>query len=240
MTDRLAELQTSGAVPSGYRIEQGGEVASQAEAFGQLLLALGLSIVLIYMLMAALYESLVLPFATMFALPVAVVGAFIGLAVTGNTINLLVMIGLIVLMGLVGKNGILLVDYTNTLRKQGLSRTEALLEAGPTRLRPILMTTMALVIGLLPLAAKIHEGSEIWAGIGAAIIGGMISSTLLSLIVVPTMYTFFDDLQGGILRLWSWRPARRRAPVTPSLARPAASVGSQPLGHSTAGVEAGD
>ena len=153
----------------------------------------------------------------MFALPVAVVGAFIGLAVTGNTLNLLVMIGLIVLMGLVGKNGILLVDYTNTLRRQGPeSRTEALLEAGPTRLRPILMTSLALMVGLLPLAAKIHEGSELWAGIGVAIIGGMVSSTLLSLLVVPTMYTYFDDLQIGLLRLWGARPGALRRPAAPS------------------------
>jgi HAE1 family hydrophobic/amphiphilic exporter-1 len=213
---QLAELRTSDAVPAGYAIQQGGQAEQQASSFGQLFVAMGLSIVLIYMLMAALYESFVLPFATMFALPVAVVGAFVGLAVTGNTLNLLVMIGLIVLMGLVGKNGILLVDYANTLRKQGLSRTEALLEAGPTRLRPILMTSLALMIGLLPMAARIHEGSELWAGIGAAIIGGMLSSTLLSLLVVPTMYTYFDDLQTLAGRAWSWRPARRRAAVAPA------------------------
>jgi HAE1 family hydrophobic/amphiphilic exporter-1 len=224
---KIAELRASGVVPDGYAIQLGGEAEDQADAFGQLLMALGLSVVLMYMLLVALYESLIYPFVTMFALPVAVVGAFIGLAVTGNTMNLLAMIGMIVLMGLVGKNGILLVDYTNTLRKQGLTRTEALLEAGPTRLRPILMTSLALCFGLLPLAAKIHEGSEIWASIGAAIIGGMISSTLLSLIVVPTMYTFFDDLQSGLKRLFSWRPLRRRAPVAPT-PRPEVAAGRSP------------
>jgi HAE1 family hydrophobic/amphiphilic exporter-1 len=217
----IDKLKASGAVPPGYTIQLGGQAQEQAESFGQLFLAIGLSIVLMYMLLVALYESMIYPFVTMFALPVAVVGAFVALAVTGNTLNLLVMIGLIVLMGLVGKNGILLVDYTNTLRSRGLSRTEALLEAGPTRLRPILMTSMALIIGLLPLAAKIHEGSEIWSGIGVAIIGGMTSSTLLSLIVVPAMYTYFDDLQTLIKRLFGWRPLRRRAAVAPA-ARPAA------------------
>ncbi|MCC6628548.1 MAG: efflux RND transporter permease subunit [Chloroflexi bacterium] len=221
---KIAQLRASGAVPTGYAVQVGGQAQEQAEAFGQLFLAMGLSIVLMYMLLVALYESLILPLATMFALPVAVVGAFVALAVTGNTLNLLVMIGLIVLMGLVGKNGILLVDYTNTLRGRGLSRTEALLEAGPTRLRPILMTSLALIVGLLPLAAKIHEGSEIWSGIGVAIIGGMISSTLLSLVVVPTMYTYFDDLQMLTRRLAAWRPLRRRAPVVAPAPRPAAQA----------------
>ena len=206
---RIDELRASGAIPQGYTVQLGGQATEQADAFGQLLLALGLSVLLMYMLLVALYESLVYPFVTMFALPVSVVGAFIALAATGNTMNLLVMIGMIVLMGLVGKNGILLVDYTNTLRQRGLSRDEALLEAGPTRLRPIIMTSASLVIGLLPLAAKIGEGSELWSGIGVAIIGGMLSSTLLSLIVVPTMYTFFDDLRNGARRLARWRPLRR-------------------------------
>lgn len=225
---RISRLQAEGAIPTGYSIQLGGQAAEQADAFTQLLLALGLSLILMYMLMVALYESLIYPLVTMVALPVALVGAFVGLALTGNTINLLVMIGFIVLMGLVGKNGILLVDYTNTLRARGYSRTEALLEAGPTRLRPILMTSLALIFGLLPMAAKIHEGSEFWAGIGVAIIGGMTSSTLLSLIVVPTVYTYFDDLQNGVKRLWSWRPLRRRAAVAATAApeRPVAPVGA--------------
>jgi HAE1 family hydrophobic/amphiphilic exporter-1 len=176
-----------------------------------LLFALGLSLILIYMLLAALYESLILPFATMFALPVATVGAFLGLAVTGLTLNLLSMIGVIVLMALVSKNGILLVDYTNTLRQRGRSRTEALLEAGPTRLRPILMTSAALVFGLLPIAIGAEEGGQLYRSIGALIIGGMITSTLLSLILVPAMYTYFDDLHGLIGRIVRFRPFRRRS-----------------------------
>ena len=130
----------------------------------------------------------------MFALPLAVIGAFIGLAASGNTLNLLSMIGVIVLMGLVGKNGILLVDFTNTLRQRGIARTDALREAGETRLRPILMTTVALVVGLCPLVLGLEEGSEIYKGMAAVIIGGMLSSTVLSLLVVPCMYTYFDDL----------------------------------------------
>jgi HAE1 family hydrophobic/amphiphilic exporter-1 len=209
----LNQLQAQGAVPPGYTLQLGGQAEDQAKAFGNMFVALGLSIVLEYMLLAALYESMVLPFATMFALPVSIVGAFIALAVTRNTLNLLSLIGVVVLMGLVGKNGILLVDYANTLRRQGLSRDAALRRAGPTRLRPIVMTTMALVFGMLPLAAKLEEGSELYGGMATVIIGGMLSSTLLSLLVVPCMYTYFDDLQTLLRRLWAWRPFRSRPPA---------------------------
>ena len=213
-------MRAQGAVPAGYTVLLGGQAEDQAKAFGNIFLALGLSIVLVYMLLAALYESLVLPFATMFALPVAVVGAFIALAASRNTLNLLSMIGMIVLMGLVGKNGILLVDYTNTLRQQGVPRSEALKQAGPTRLRPIIMTTSALLVGMLPLALGIEEGSEIYIGMAWVIIGGMVSSTLLSLLVVPCMYTYFDDLQSLIGRIWRWRPKLSRRPRAVPLPTP--------------------
>jgi HAE1 family hydrophobic/amphiphilic exporter-1 len=219
----LDDFRAEGAIPTGYAVQLGGEAEDQAEAFGNLGLALGLSVVLEYMLLAALYESMILPFATMFALPMAIVGAFAALALTGNTLNILSVIGVIVLMGLVGKNGILLIDLTNALRQRGLARGEALRRAGPTRLRPIVMTTMALVFGLLPLASGLEEGSELYTGLATVIIGGMLSSTLLSLVVVPCMYTYFDDLQALLLRLARWRPARPRpepgrpipAPLTP-------------------------
>ncbi|HEY7068102.1 MAG TPA: efflux RND transporter permease subunit [Chloroflexota bacterium] len=218
----VRQLQAEGIVPPGYVVEMGGQAEDQAKAFGNLFLALGLSLVLDYMLMSALYESMIMPFSRMFSLPVAVVGAFIGLAVTHNTLNMLSMIGMIVLMGLVGKNGVLLIDYTNTLRHRGLGRTAALLESCPTRLRPILMTTAALLFGMMPLAAKLEEGSELYGGMATVIIGGMLSSTVLSLYVVPCMYTYFDDLQGLILRLWRWRPFRRGGaePEPPALDAP--------------------
>jgi HAE1 family hydrophobic/amphiphilic exporter-1 len=208
----ITQMQRDGSIPAGYTVVLGGQSEQQAKAVSNFVLALGLSIVLEYMLLAALYESVILPFATMFALPLAVVGAFAGLAVTGNTLNLLSMIGVIVLMGLVGKNGILLIDYTNTLRQRGVERRAALREAGETRLRPILMTTVALVVGLCPLVLGLEEGSEIYKGMAAVIIGGMLSSTVLSLLVVPCMYTYFDDLQALIVRIWRWRPFRARSP----------------------------
>ena len=138
---------------------------------------------------------------------------------------------MIVLMGLVGKNGVLIIDYTNTLRHQGRSREAALLESCPTRLRPILMTTAALVFGMMPLAAQIEEGSDLYAGMATVIIGGMLSSTVLTLFVVPCMYTYFDDLQGLLVRLWHWRPSRllRRAPPAIPAAEAPAEAPAAPV-----------
>ena len=126
------------------------------------------------------------------------------------------MIGMIMLMGLVGKNAILLVDYTNTLRHEGMERNAALLTAGPTRLRPILMTTSAMVVSMAPIAAKLGEGSEFRAPMAVVVMGGLISSTLLTLVFIPAVYTLFDDLQGLFGRLFG---VRRRAPTRPRLAR---------------------
>jgi HAE1 family hydrophobic/amphiphilic exporter-1 len=223
-------------VPSGYTVTQGGDAQSQNETFGQILTALGLSVLLMYMLMVALFESLVFPLMIMFSLPLAVVGAFGLLTVTGNTLNMLSMIGMILLTGLVGKNAILLVDYTNTLRKRGLARNNALLEAGPTRLRPILMTTSALVLAMSPIALKLGEGSEWRAPMAVTVIGGLLTSTLLTLVLIPAVYTIMDDFTGvfsrslgKLARLPSWRPSRRghvpepAAPRTPPVRVPAGS-----------------
>jgi HAE1 family hydrophobic/amphiphilic exporter-1 len=147
------------------------------------------------MLMVALYESLLYPFIIMLSLPLAVVGAIGGLWVTGNTLNMMSMIGMIMLTGLVGKNAVLLVDYTNTLRKSGLPRNAALLEAGHTRLRPILMTTTSMVVAMLPSAARLSEGSELRAPLAIVVIGGLLTSTLLTLVFIPSVYTIVDDAQ---------------------------------------------
>src|SRR6185437_4879722 len=136
----------------GTTIKFGGDTQQQSETFGSLAQALGLSIILMYMLMVALYESMLYPFIIMLSLPLAVVGALGSLWLTGNTLNVMSMIGMMMLTGLVGKNAVLLVDNTNTLRKRGVARNEAILEAGPTRLRPILMTTSSMVVSMLPSA----------------------------------------------------------------------------------------
>jgi len=187
-------------LPVGYTITVQGQGSQLDTAFSSLIQALALSIVLMYMLMAALYESFIYPFAVIFCLPVALVGAFFGLIVVGDTINIFSMIGMIMLMGLVAKNAILLVDYTNTLRRRGMARREALIEAGPTRLRPILMTTMVLVFAMIPLALKLGDGAESRSPMAIVVLGGMITSTLLTLVLVPCTYTYLDDLQNLLLR----------------------------------------
>jgi HAE1 family hydrophobic/amphiphilic exporter-1 len=216
-------------VPGGYKVSQGGEAQAQGESFLQIFQALGLSVALMYLLMALLFESLLFPLVVLLSLPLALVGAFGLLALTGNTLNLMSMIGMILLTGLVGKNAILLVDYTNHLRKQGLARSEALLQAGPIRLRPILMTTSALILAMLPLALKLGEGGEWRAPMAVTVVGGLVTSTLLTLLVVPSVYTIVDDAQaatgrlprriGRLVRRWSTsreEPALMPAPVAGS------------------------
>jgi HAE1 family hydrophobic/amphiphilic exporter-1 len=144
------------------------------------------------------------------ALPVASVGAIGALAITHDTLNIMSLVGLIMLMGLVAKNAILLVDYTNTLRDRGHSRLEALLEAGPTRLRPIVMTTAAMVCAMVPVALKFGEGAEMRAPMGIAVIGGLLTSTLLTLVVVPAGYTVMDDLSRFVARLLGRKPREQQ------------------------------
>jgi HAE1 family hydrophobic/amphiphilic exporter-1 len=194
-------------VPAGYKISQGGDTKSQNDDFLQIFQALGLSILLMYLVMALLFESMLFPFIVMLSLPLALVGAFGLLALTGNTLNIMSMIGMILLTGLVGKNAILMVDYTNHLRRQGLDRLSALLQAGPTRLRPILMTSMALILAMLPLAAKLGNGGEWRAPLATTVIGGLLTSTLLTLLVIPSVYTIVDDVQQLLVSL----PRRVRA-----------------------------
>ena len=178
----------------------GGEAEAMKESNGNIGSALLLAIALVYMLMAALFESFFSPFIIMFSLPMALVGAILALAVTGETMSMISMIGFIMLMGLVTKNGILLIDYTNTLRNKGMDRNAAILEAGPTRLRPILMTTFAMIFGMLPTALKLGRGSESRAPMAIAVIGGLIVSTMLTLVMIPTIYTLLDDYVNWLRR----------------------------------------
>jgi len=180
-------------VPTGdVAVYFGGESEIMREGFGSTLTALGLSVVLIYILMAALFEGYLSPFIIMMGLPMALVGAILAIVITGKTLSIVTMIGIIMLMGLVGKNAILLVDYTNTLRRQGKAMREALLEAGPVRLRPILMTSFSLIFGLLPVALATAHGGEVRSPMAVAVIGGMLLNTMLSLIVIPVLYTVFE------------------------------------------------
>jgi HAE1 family hydrophobic/amphiphilic exporter-1 len=170
------------------------------DAFKNIAFALFIAIIMVYMILASQFESFVHPFTIMFSLPVSFLGAMGLLLVTGERINIFSLIGVIMLMGLVTKNAILLVDYTITLRHRGMTRDEALLKAGPVRLRPILMTTAAMVFGMVPTALKIGEGAEQRAPMAIAVIGGLITSTLLTLVVVPVVYTIVDDLENFFKR----------------------------------------
>jgi HAE1 family hydrophobic/amphiphilic exporter-1 len=183
-------------LPPGYRTIFGGDVQSMNETKGYVLEALLLAIVFIYLILASLFGSFVQPLAIMLALPLSFIGVALALLVTGGNLNVMSMIGIIMLMGLVTKNGILLVDFTNQQRAGGADRLHALLTAGRIRLRPIIMTTTAMIFGMLPLAFALGEGAEQRAPMARAVIGGLITSTLLTLFVVPVVYTMLDDLVG--------------------------------------------
>ncbi|HKX96101.1 MAG TPA: efflux RND transporter permease subunit [Methylibium sp.] len=185
----VQKLVKEHALPPGYRFDVGGETKEQQEAFGAVLAALALSVIFIYIVLASQFGSFVQPLAIMASLPLALIGVMVALLVTGSTLNLFSMIGLIMLMGLVTKNAILLVDFANQARRRGATVAEALLEAGQVRMRPIMMTTAAMVFGMLPLALALNDGGEIQAPMGRAIIGGVITSTLLTLVVVPVLYS---------------------------------------------------
>jgi len=181
-------------LPPGYRFDTGGQSKDQAEAFQGVLLALAAAVIFIYIVLASQFGSFLQPFAIMASLPLALIGVMLALLLTGSTLNLFSMIGLVMLMGLVTKNAILLVDYANHVRRTGLNVAESLLQAGLVRMRPIMMTTAAMIFGMLPMALALDEGGEIQAPMGRAIIGGVITSTLLTLIVVPVLYSYVEQL----------------------------------------------
>jgi HAE1 family hydrophobic/amphiphilic exporter-1 len=181
-------------LPDGYSIEYTGESEEMAEAFGNLTLALILAIILVYMVLAAEFESLMYPFIIMFAMPVTIVGVVLGLFLTGRSLSVPGFIGVIMLAGIVVNNGIVLVDYINQQRAKGLTREEAILKAGPHRLRPILMTTLTTILAMLPMTLGIGEGAELQAPLGTVVVGGLTTSTVLTLVVVPVMYIILDNI----------------------------------------------
>lgn len=185
-------------IPDGVTKRPLGAADAMAKEQGYMMGAFFLGLLLVYMLLASLYDNLLYPFIIQLAQPQAWVGALIALILTDMQFDLVGFIGLICLVGLVGKNAILLVDYANTLRHRGRSRHDALVEAGPTRLRPIMMTTLALILGMMPVAIALGRGSEFRQSIGVIIIGGITLSTMLTLFVIPASYTIFDDISNAI------------------------------------------
>ncbi len=196
LAERLAAIE----LPPGYRYATGGATRDMVESFGFAVQALALGVIFIYMILASQFGSFMQPLAIMASLPLALIGVVVALLAWRSTLNIFSIIGFIMLMGLVTKNAILLVDFANQARARGTDRTRALLEAAEIRLRPILMTTLAMVFGMLPLAVGLGEGSEQRAPMGHAVIGGVIASTLLTLVVVPVLYSLLDDVAGRRLR----------------------------------------
>jgi HAE1 family hydrophobic/amphiphilic exporter-1 len=191
---RTVDAVLAEELPDGYHARATGQAEEFAESMNSLLFALGLAVLIVYMLLASQFDSLIHPFTIMFALPPALVGAFLALFITGNTINIMSVIGIILLFGLVTKNSILLVDLTIQRQEAGLDREAALREACPIRLRPILMTAVSMIFGVLPVALALGEGGEARAPMAVATAGGMITSTLLTLFIVPVVYAYMDQL----------------------------------------------
>jgi len=194
VTNEIKERAARVQLPPGYSIEFTGSDKEMMESFQSLTMALGLAVLLVYMVMAIQYESLLYPFVIMFTMPTTVIGVVLSLFITGYRFSVPAFIGLIMLAGIVVSNGIVLVDYINTLRRRGVERTQAILTAGPVRLRPILMTALTTILAMLPLAIGIGEGGESQAPLATVVIGGLTVSTFLTLVFIPVVYVYFDDL----------------------------------------------
>ncbi len=181
-------------LPPGYRFDVAGQTQEMNESFGAAVAALGMAVIFIYLILASQFGSFLQPIAIMASLPLSLIGVFLALLITGSTLNIFSIIGFIMLMGLVTKNAILLVDFTNQGQREGKSQYDAIMAAGQVRLRPIMMTTMAMIFGMLPMAIGFSEGAELQTSMGRAVIGGVITSTLLTLVVVPVVYSYLDRL----------------------------------------------
>ncbi|MCC9135045.1 efflux RND transporter permease subunit [Pontibacter silvestris] len=215
-----AEIQQAMAskdLPNGVTIEYGGQLEQQGDAFGSLGLAMLIAVIFVYLIMVALYDSFIYPFIVLFSLPVALIGALLALALAFENLSIFSMIGMIMLMGLVAKNAILLVDFTNNLKAEGMPVREALIEAGRERLRPILMTTLAMVFGMLPIALASGAGAETKNGLAWVIIGGLTSSLLLTLVLVPSVYLTVENAIGKI----KTRFGKKTDDLSPSFNTPA-------------------
>ncbi|ABR46425.1 acriflavin resistance protein [Alkaliphilus metalliredigens QYMF] len=200
VTRDIEALLVEYEMPEGYLYEIGGENEQLEETFADLILAVVLAVVLVYMIMASQFESLMHPFTIIMSVPLAFSGGLLALFITGRTLNVTAFIGLLMLAGIVINNGIVLVDYINTLRSSGKERSEAIQIAGPVRLRPILMTTLTTTLAMVPLALGIGEGAEMQAPMATTVIGGLLLSTVLTLLVTPVIYTLMDDFSAAVKR----------------------------------------
>jgi len=194
-------------LPAGYRIDFGGEVEDQQEVFGAIFLALGFALLLMYLILVMQFGSFLDPVAILLSLPLSMIGVVLALLLTGDTINLMSLIGVILLAGIVAKNAILLIDFAKWgMERSGLDLRTALIEAGRIRLRPIIMTSVALIAGMTPIALGLGEGADFRAPLGRAVIGGVVTSTLLTLLVIPTIYEILMESRAWVATRWRrWR-----------------------------------
>ena len=204
LTEVMGDVEKKTAsiqLPAGVKMSSGGQVEQQNEVFGSIFIALGVAVALMYFILVVQFGSFLDPIAILISLPLSLIGVMGALAITGNTINLMSLIGVILLCGIVAKNAILLVDFAKWARERnGMPLREALIEAGAIRLRPILMTTFALIAGMIPVALGRGEGAQFRAPLGVAVIGGVITSTVLTLLVIPTFYEIFDNMRTWLTR----------------------------------------
>jgi HAE1 family hydrophobic/amphiphilic exporter-1 len=213
MTDVQRRLENV-PFPAGYVLTLGGETADQQEVFVRIMTSLGIAIMLMYLVLVVQFGSFLDPLAILLSLPLSLIGVMLALLVTGSTLNIMSMIGVILLMGIVAKNAILLIDFAKWSEETGIDRREALIEAGRVRLRPILMTTFALIAGMVPVALGIGEGADFRAPLGRAVIGGVLTSTLLTLLVIPTVYEILSDWRDALAeRVRGRKPAPRLSHV---------------------------
>jgi HAE1 family hydrophobic/amphiphilic exporter-1 len=203
-----AKLKTL-ELPAGYSITQGGQTRDQIEVFTRITIALGVAVLLMYLVLVVQFGSFLDPLAIMLSLPLSLIGVVGALMLTGDTLNIMSMIGVILLMGIVAKNAILLIDFAKWSEEKGMPRHDAIIEAGRARLRPILMTTFALIAGMIPVALGEGEGADFRAPLGRAIIGGVITSTLLTLLVIPTFYDILSGMRDRVRR-WFGRDAKKK------------------------------
>lgn len=194
INDDVQKALKSIEMPEGVRIAMGGDAEQMADMLSAAGTALGIAIIFIYLVLASQFGSFLQPIAIMVSLPLSMIGVLLALLVTGSTLNIFSVIGIVMLMGLVTKNAILLVDFTNHGQREGKNQLDAIMDAGQVRLRPILMTTLAMIFGMLPMAIGMGDGGETQAPMGRAVIGGVITSTLLTLVVVPVAYSYLDNL----------------------------------------------
>jgi HAE1 family hydrophobic/amphiphilic exporter-1 len=204
--DIEAQLASTRQLPAGYTLSQGGQTREQIEVFTRILTALGVAVLLMYLVLVVQFGSFLDPLAIMLSLPLSLIGVVGALMLTGDTLNIMSLIGVILLMGIVAKNAILLIDFAKWSEEKGIPRREAIVEAGRARLRPILMTTFALIAGMVPVALGQGEGADFRAPLGRAIIGGVITSTVLTLLVIPTFYDILSGMRDRVRRLFGRGP----------------------------------